>query len=215
MHGSLSPGAGGIALLNILYGEVVFGGVGSGLYGMVVFAIIAVFLAGLMVGRTPEYLGKKIEAREIRLSMVAVLAPAAVVLIFTALGVATAAGQAGPAHTGAHGLSEVLYAFASMGNNNGSAFGSLSANAPFYNLLGAFAMLVGRYAVLVPVLALAGGLVAKKIAPPSPGTFPTDGPLFVGLLAAVVVIETALTFFPALSLGPLLEQGLMLAARAF
>jgi potassium-transporting ATPase potassium-binding subunit len=215
MHGSLSPAAGGVALLNILYGEVVFGGVGSGLYGMLVFAIIAVFLAGLMVGRTPEYLGKKIEAREIRLSMVAVLAPAAVVLVFTALGVATAAGQAGPAHTGAHGLSEVLYAFASMGNNNGSAFGSLSANAPFYNLLGSLAMLVGRYAVLVPVLALAGGLVAKKIAPPSPGTFPTDGPLFVGLLAAVVVIETALTFFPALSLGPLLEQGLMLAARAF
>jgi K+-transporting ATPase ATPase A chain len=215
MHGSLSPAAGGIALLNMLYGEVVFGGVGSGLYGMVVFAIIAVFLAGLMVGRTPEYLGKKIEAREIRLCMVAILAPASVVLLFTALGVATAAGQAGPAHVGAHGLSEVLYAFASMGNNNGSAFGSLTANAPFYNLLGALAMLVGRFAVLVPVLALAGGLVVKKISPPSPGTFPTDGPLFVCLLASVVVIETALTFFPALALGPLLEQGLMLAARAF
>ncbi len=215
MHGSLSPAAGGIALLNMLYGEVVFGGIGSGLYGMLVFAIIAVFLAGLMVGRTPEFLGKKIEAREIRLCMVAILAPASVVLFFTALGVSTAAGQAGPAHPGAHGLSEVLYAFASMGNNNGSAFGSLSANAPFYNLLGSLAMLVGRYAVLVPVLALAGGLVAKKIAPPSPGTFPTDGPLFVGLLACVVVIETALTFLPALALGPLLEQGLMLAARAF
>lgn len=215
MHGSLTPGAGGIALLNILFGEIVFGGVGSGLYGILVFAIITVFLAGLMVGRTPEYLGKKIEAREIRLAMIAILAPAAVVLALTALGVATAAGRAGPAHVGAHGLSEVLYAFASMGNNNGSAFGSLSANSNFYNLLGSLAMLVGRYAVLVPVLAIAGGLAAKKISPPSPGTFPTDGPLFVGLLAAIIVIETALTFFPALSLGPILEQGLMLAARAF
>ena len=214
-HGSLSPAAGGVALLNMLYGEVVFGGVGSGLYGMIVFAVITVFLAGLMVGRTPEYLGKKIEAREIRLCMVAILAPAAVVLFFTALNVSTEAGRAGPAHAGSHGFSEVLYAFASMGNNNGSSFASLSANSAFYNLLGAFAMLVGRYAVLVPVLALAGGLAAKKIAPPSPGTFPTDGPLFVALLASVVVIETALTFFPALSLGPILEQGLMLAARTF
>ena len=215
MHGSLSPGAGGVALLNMLFGEVVFGGIGSGLYGILVFAIITVFLAGLMVGRTPEYLGKKIEAREIRLAMIAILAPASVVLAFTALGVATDAGRSAAGHAGAHGLAEIFYAFASMGNNNGSAFGSLSANSGFYNLLGALAMLVGRYAVLVPVLAIAGGLAAKKIAPPSPGTFPTTGPLFVGLLASIIVIETALTFFPALSLGPILEQGLMLASRVF
>ncbi len=215
MQGSLSPGAGGAALVNMLFGEVVFGGIGSGLCGMLVFAIITVFLAGLMVGRTPEYLGKKIEAREIRLAMIAILAPACVVLAFTALAVATEAGSSAAGHTGAHGLTEIFYGFASMGNNNGSAFGSLSANSPFYNFLGVFAMLAGRYAVLVPVLAMAGGLAAKKIAPPSPGTFPTTGPLFVSLLAAIIVIETALTFFPALSLGPILEQGLMLASRAF
>ncbi len=215
MHGSLSPGAGGIALASMLSGEVVFGGIGSGLYGILVFALVTVFLAGLMVGRTPEYLGKKVEAREVRLALVAVIAPAAMVLALTALGVATGAGRAGNGHAGAHGLGEILYAFASMGNNNGSAFGSLSANSNFYNLLGSVAMLVGRYAVLVPVLAIAGGLAAKKIAPPSPGTFPTDGPLFVGLLASIIVIESALTFFPALSLGPILEQGLMLAGRTF
>jgi potassium-transporting ATPase potassium-binding subunit len=215
MQSSLSPGSGGVALVNMLFGEVVFGGIGSGLYGILLFAIITVFLAGLMVGRTPEYLGKKIEAREIRLSMIAILAPACVVLAFTALGVATEAGRAGNSHTGAHGLTEIFYGFASMGNNNGSAFGGLGAGLPFYTLLGSVAMLVGRYAVLVPVLAIAGGLVAKKISPPSPGTFPTTGPLFVGLLATIIVIETALTFFPALSLGPLLEQGLMLASRAF
>lgn len=214
MHGSLTPMAGGLALGNMLLGEVVFGGIGSGLYGMLVFAIITVFLAGLMVGRTPEYLGKKIEGFEIRMAVVSILAPAAMVLALTGLAVATDAGRTGPGHSGAHGFSEILYAFASMGNNNGSAFGSLNANTVFYNLLGAAAMIVGRYSTLIPVLAVAGSLGAKKISPPSAGTFPTDGALFVGLLAVVIVIESVLTFLPALSLGPVLEQALFLAGRA-
>ncbi len=214
MQGSLSPASGGLALVNMLSGEVVFGGVGSGLYGILLFAMITVFLAGLMVGRTPEYLGKKIEAFEIRMCAIALLAPAACVLLMTALAVMTEAGRAGPAHSGAPGLTEILYAFASMGNNNGSAFGSLSANTPFYNLLGGLAMLVGRFAVLTPVLAIAGRLAAKKISPASAGTFPTDGVLFIVLLGTVIVIESALTFFPALALGPILEHGLYLAGRA-
>ena len=213
MHSSLSAASGGLALLNLLLGEVVFGGVGSGLYGMLLFALLAVFLAGLMVGRTPEYLGKKIEAAEIRLVAFALLIPAAVVLVLSALAASTDAGRSGNAHTGPHGLTEILYAFGSMGNNNGSAFGGLGANSPFYLLWGSLAMLIGRYAVLLPVLAIAGGFAAKKITPPSVGSFPTDRPLFVGLLAGVVVVESGLTFFPALTLGPLLEQVLQLLGR--
>jgi K+-transporting ATPase ATPase A chain len=211
MHGSLSPLAGGVALLNMLLGEIVFGGAGSGLYGMVAMIVLAVFLAGLMVGRTPEYLGKKIEAAEVRLAAVAVLAPCAATLLGAAAALATEAGRAAVGSAGPHALTEVLYAWGSMANNNGSAFASLTATGDLYTWGGALAMLVGRFAVLVPMLALAGGLAAKKTVPPSGGTFPTDGPLFAALLAGVIVLVAALTYFPVLTLGPVLEH-LCLAA---
>jgi len=215
MHDSLSPLAGGMALLNLLLGECVFGGIGTGLYTMLLFAIITVFLAGLMVGRTPEYLGKKIEAFEVKMAMIAVIAPSACVLIFSAIAAATTLGRSALGNTGAHGLSEILYAFASMANNNGSAFGGLTASNPLYLWLGSAAMMIGRFGVIVPVLAIAGSLAAKKITPPSPGTFPTDRPLFVVLLVSVVLIVGALTFFPALSLGPILDHLLTQAGRTF
>lgn len=215
MHSSLSPLAGGVALLNILLGEVIFGGVGAGLYGMLVFVILTVFIAGLMVGRTPEYLGKKIEAREIKLAMVAVLLPSACILVFSAIAAVTDAGLLSRATSGPHGLTEILYAFASGAGNNGSAFAGLNANTPFYNVLIGFAMWVGRFGVILPVLAIAGSMVRKNTAPPSPGTFPTDEPLFAGLLIAVILIVGALTFFPALSLGPVVEQLLLAAGRVF
>jgi potassium-transporting ATPase potassium-binding subunit len=215
MHSSFSPLAGGIAMLNIMLGEIIFGGVGAGLYGMLIFVILTVFLAGLMVGRTPEYLGKKIEAFEIKMAMLAVLLPSAAVLIFSGVAIVSEAGLAGRLSNGPHGLSEILYAFASAANNNGSAFGGLSANTPFYNALLGIAMWIGRFGVILPVLAIAGSMVRKKIAPPSPGTFPTDGPLFVGLLIAVILIVGALTFFPALSLGPVVEQLLLNLGRTF
>lgn len=215
MHDSLSPLAGGIALFNLLLGECVFGGIGTGLYTMLLFVIITVFLAGLMVGRTPEYLGKKIEAFEVKMAMIAVIAPSACVLIFSAIGCGTATGRAAMSNAGPHGLSEVLYAFASMSNNNGSAFGGLSAAQPMYLWLGSLAMLIGRFAVIIPVLAIAGSFAAKKITPPSSGTFPTDGPLFVILLISVVLIVGVLTFFPALSLGPIVEHFLVQAGRTF
>jgi len=215
MHSSFSPLAGGVAMLNIMLGEVIFGGVGAGLYGMLIFVILTVFIAGLMVGRTPEYLGKKIEAREIKMAMVAVLLPSTAILLFTALASVTDAGLSSRANTGAHGFSEMLYAFTSAAGNNGSAFAGLNANMPFYNLLLGIAMWVGRFGVIVPVLAIAGSMVTKKTAPPSPGTFPTDSPLFVGLLIAVILIVGALTFFPSLALGPIVEHLLMAAGRAF
>ena len=215
MHDSLSPLAGGVALFNLLLGECVFGGIGTGLYTMLLFVIITVFLAGLMVGRTPEYLGKKIEAFEVKMAMVAVIAPSACVLVFSAIACATDAGKAALTNAGPHGLSEILYAFASMSNNNGSAFGGLAAASPLYLWLGSLAMAIGRFAVIIPVIAIAGSLAAKKITPPSAGTFSTDGALFVVLLIGVVLIIGVLTFFPALSLGPIVEHYLIQSGRTF
>lgn len=203
---SLSPLAGGVALLNMLLGEVVFGGVGTGLCGMAVFAVITVFIAGLMVGRTPEYLGKKIEAFDVRMAMIVVVAPCVMLLLASALACVAAAGNANNLHTGPHGLTEILYAFGSMANNNGSAFGGVASDSAFYNYIGSLAMLAGRFGTIVPILALAGSLGAKRVTPASSGTFPTHGALFVGLLCSVVLIVGALTFFPALTLGPILEH---------
>jgi K+-transporting ATPase ATPase A chain len=215
MHDSFSPIAGGIALLNIMLGEIIFGGVGAGLYGMLIFVILTVFIAGLMVGRTPEYLGKKIEAREIKLAMIAVLLPSVCILVFSAIASVTDSALASRANVGPHGLTEILYAFASGAGNNGSAFAGLNANTPFYNTLIGLAMWIGRFGVILPVLGIAGSMVGKRVAPPSPGTFPTDTPLFVILLITVILIVGALTFFPALSLGPIVEQLLLSAGRSF
>jgi K+-transporting ATPase ATPase A chain len=206
MHDSLTPIGGLVPLFLIVLGEVTPGGVGAGLYGMLVFVLLAVFIAGLMVGRTPEYLGKKVEAFEMKMAMLVVLVLSAGILGFTALATATEAGQAGPLNAGPHGFSEILYAFASQTGNNGSAFAGLTGNTPFYNLTGALAMLVGRFAMIIPILAIAGALAGKRRVAPSPGTFPTTGPIFVGLLVGVIVIVGALNFFPALSLGPIVEQ---------
>ena len=194
-------------------GEVIFGGVGSGLYGMLVFAIVAVFVAGLMVGRTPEYLGKKIEAFEMKMAAVAVLVPPLVVLVGTAVAVLVDPGKAGIANPGAHGFSEILYAFSSAGNNNGSAFAGLSANTPFYNTALGLAMFFSRYWLIVPVLAIAGSFAAKKTVPAGAGTLPTHGPLFVALLLGTVFVVGALTFVPALALGPVVEHLQMLSAK--
>jgi K+-transporting ATPase ATPase A chain len=206
MHDSFTPLGGLVPLVLIQAGEVIFGGVGSGLYGMLVFVLVTVFVAGLMVGRTPEYLGKKIEAFEIKMASLALLAPAATVLAGTAAAVIADAGRSGPLNPGPHGFSEILYAFSSAGNNNGSAFAGLSADSPFYNVALGLAMLVGRYWVALPVLAIAGSLAAKKKTVAGPGTFPTDTPLFVGLLLGVVLVVGALTFLPALALGPIVEH---------
>jgi len=211
MHDSFTPLGGFVPLFMIQLSEVVFGGVGSGLHGMLVFAIIAVFVAGLMVGRTPEYLGKKIEAYEMKMSSLVILFPCLVVLVCTAIAVAIPPGLAGRLNPGQHGFSEILYGFSSMGNNNGSAFAGLSANVPFYNLLGGIAMLIARYWLAIPTLAIAGSLARKKIVPPSPGTLPTHTPLFVALLIGVVIIVGALTFIPALALGPIVEHLLLTA----
>ena len=211
MHDSYTPLGGLAPMVLIQLGEVIFGGVGSGLYGMLVFAIVTVFIAGLMVGRTPEYLGKKIEAFEVKMASLALLAPSVMVLLGTAIAVVTDAGRAGILNPGPHGFSEVLYAFSSAGNNNGSAFAGLSANTPFYNLLLGLAMLVGRYWIAIPVLALAGSFARKKVVAAGPGTFPTHTPLFVVLLLAMVILVGALTFLPALALGPIVEHLLMSA----
>lgn len=215
MHDSLSPLAGGVALLNMLLGEVVFGGVGAGLYGILLFAILTVFLAGLMVGRTPEYLGKKLEAGEIRWAVIGVLAPCVCILTGLAVACVFPAGSATLGNQGPHGFSEMFYAFASAAANNGSAFGGLGANNDFYNYALAVCMFLGRFAVIVPALAVAGHLAGKKTSPPSPGTFPTHGATFGILLVAVIVIVGALTFFPALCLGPVAEQLIMLSGRTF
>jgi len=213
MHDSFTPLGGLVPMFMMQLGEVIFGGVGSGLYGMVIFAIIAVFVAGLMVGRTPEYLGKKIEAYEMKMASVVILIPPLVVLCFTAIAVVTDAGTSSLQDHGAHGFSEILYAFTSMGNNNGSAFAGLSANVPFYNLLGGVAMLISRYWLAIPTLAIAGSLARKKYVPASAGTLPTHTPLFVVMLIGVVIIVGVLTFVPALALGPIVED-LMLFASA-
>ena len=215
MHDSLSPLAGLVTLVNMQLGEIIFGGIGCGMYGMLMFVILTVFIAGLMVGRTPEYLGKKIEAGEIRWAVVAVLAPCVLILIGSAVGVSSKAGLAGLNNNGPHGLSEILYAFTSAAANNGSAFAGLSVNTDFYNYLLSIVMLLGRFAILIPVLAIAGSMAKKKVAPPSAGTFPTTGPVFTLLLIGVVLIVGALTFFPVLSLGPVVEHFLMLGGRTF
>lgn len=206
MHDSFTPLGGLVPLTLMQFGEVIFGGVGSGLYGMLVFAVIAVFVAGLMVGRTPEYLGKKIEAYEMKMASLLILIMPIVVLVFTAIAVVTHPGKSSIFNPGAHGFSEVLYAYSSMGNNNGSAFGGLGANTPFYSLTGSAAMLIGRFWLAVPTLALAGSLARKKRLPVGVGTLPTHTPLFVAWLIGVVVIVGALTFFPALALGPIAEH---------
>ena len=206
MHDSFTPLGGLVPLINMQLGEVVFGGVGTGLYGMLVFAILAVFIAGLMIGRTPEYLGKKIEAHEMKMSSIAILVTPLLVLLGTAIAVMTEAGRAGIANPGAHGFSEILYALTSAANNNGSAFAGLSANTPFYNVLLAVAMWFGRFGVIVPVLAIAGSLAAKKRIAVTPGTLPTHGGLFVALLVGVVLLVGLLNYVPALALGPVVEH---------
>lgn len=213
MLDSLTPLSGFIAMLNIMLGELVFGGVGAGMYGMLVFVILTVFIAGLMVGRTPEYLGKKIEAFEIKMAALAVLAPCAVILAFSAIASVTDAGLSSLGNRGPHGFSEILYAFTSAAGNNGSAFAGLNSGTPFYNIAMSVGMLVGRFGVLVPMLAIAGSMARKKIVPVASGTFKTDTFLFATLLIAVILIVGALTFFPALSLGPIAEHLLMTMGR--
>jgi len=212
MHDSFTHLGGMAPMVLIQLGEVIFGGVGSGLYGMLVFAIVTVFIAGLMVGRTPEYLGKKVEAFEIKMASIALLAPSIMVLAGTAVSVVTSGGLAGVFNPGVHGFSEVLYNLSYASNNNGSAFGGMSTNTPFYNGLLGLCMLVGRYWIAVPVLALAGSLARKKAVASGPGTFPTHTPLFVALLLAMVILVGALTFLPALALGPIVEHLMMSAA---
>jgi potassium-transporting ATPase potassium-binding subunit len=203
---SYTPMGGFAVLTGMMLGEVSPGGVGSGLYTILLFAIITVFIGGLMVGRTPEYLGKKIQSREVKLAAFGVLVMPMVVLILTGIAVSVHAGQIGPLNAGPHGFSEILYDFTSVTNNNGSAFAGISANTAFYNIINTFGLLLGRFAIMVPVLALAGALVVKETVPAGPGTFSTDKPMFVGLLVGVVLIVGALTFFPAVSLGPIVEQ---------
>jgi K+-transporting ATPase ATPase A chain len=213
MHDSYTPLGGMVPMVLMQLGEVVFGGVGTGLYGMLVFAILAVFIAGLMIGRTPEYLGKKIEAHEMKLTSIVILVTPVLVLVGTAIAVLAGAGKAGIANPGAHGFSEILYALTSAGNNNGSAFAGLSANTPFYNLLLGVVMWLGRFGVIVPVLAIAGALAAKKRLPVTAGTMPTHGPLFVGLLVGTVLLVGLLNYVPALALGPVVEHLMLWPAR--
>lgn len=213
MHDSLTPIGGLVPMFLMQLGEVVFGGVGSGLYGMLIFAILAVFIAGLMVGRTPEYLGKKIETYEMKMTAITILVTPTLVLALTAIAVSLAAGKAGIANPAAHGFSEILYAFTSAANNNGSAFAGLSANTPFYNIMTGLAMFFGRFFMIVPILAIAGSLAAKKRLAVTGGTLPTHGPLFVTLLIGTVLLVGALNYVPALALGPVVEHLQMLAAR--
>lgn len=215
MHASLTPLGGLIPMFLIQLGEVLPGGVGSGLYGMVIFAILTVFVAGLMVGRTPEFLGKKIESREMKFAMLAVLVLPLAILGFTAISAILPVGLAGLLNKGPHGLSEILYAYSSAAGNNGSAFAGLTANSIWYNTTLGIAMLLGRFAYIVPVLAIAGSLVGKQKIPASAGTFPTDGPLFVGLLIGIIIILGGLQYFPALALGPIVEHFLMLSGQTF
>ena len=214
-HDSFTPLGGMVPLINIMLGEVVFGGVGAGLYGIVVFVILAVFIAGLMVGRTPEYLGKKIESYDVKMAMLAILILTFTILGFSAFAIIKPFGTSSISNPGPHGLSQVLYAYVSSAGNNGSAFGGLNANTMWYNTSTAVAQLLGRFFMIIPVLAIAGSLAKKRIVPESVGTFPVTGGLFTGLLVATIVIVGALTFFPALSLGPILEHLLMAAGKSF
>jgi K+-transporting ATPase ATPase A chain len=215
MHDSYTPIGGMVAIINMQLGEVIFGGVGCGLYGMLLYAIVALFIAGLMVGRTPEYLGKKLESREVKMTMLAMLSLPLSALGFTALATVLPAGLAGPGNAGPHGFSEILYAFTSQTANNGSAFAGLTGNTSFYNLLGATAMMIGRFAIMVPVLAIAGSLAAKKVVPASAGTFPTDNGLFVALLFGVIIVTGGLIYFPADVLGPFVEHLQMRAGSLY
>src|SRR6202008_2809619 len=214
-HDSLTPIGGMIPLINIMLGEVVFGGVGAGMYGVLVFVILAVFLAGLMVGRTPEYLGKKIEAFDVKMAVLAILITSMTILVFSAIAVVSKFGTSSISNPGAHGLSQILYAYTSAVGNNGSAFGGLNTNTLWYNTSMGLAMLLGRFFMIIPILAIAGNLAAKKHVPESAGAIPGAGPPFFGLLVSVVLIVGALTFFPALSLGPILEHLLINAGKAF
>jgi K+-transporting ATPase ATPase A chain len=215
MHDSLTAIGGMIPLINIQLGEIIVGGVGSGLYGMLLFVIISIFVAGLMVGRTPEYVGKKIEAKEVKMAMLAILVLPLMYLGWTAVAMLVPSAVSAIGNPGPHGFTEVLYAFVSQDGNNGSAFAGLSANTPFYNLSGAAAMLVGRFWMIIPTMIIAGSLAAKKSVPPSAGTFPTTGGLFVGLVVGVILIVGGLTFFPALALGPIVEQLAINAGTTF
>jgi K+-transporting ATPase ATPase A chain len=215
MHDSLTPLGGLVPLVNIMLGEIVFGGVGSGLYGVLVFVILSVFIAGLMVGRTPEYLGKKIEAYDVKMAVLSILVSSFVILIFTAISVVTKFGIAGISNPGPHGLSQILYAYTSSAGNNGSGFAGINANTLWYNTSTGIVMLLGRFFAVIPILAIAGNLASKKTVPASLGTFPVTGPLFSILLVSVILIVGALTFFPALSLGPILEHLLMVSEKVF
>lgn len=215
MHSSLSPLSGGVALFNMMLGEIIFGGVGAGMYGMLLFVLLTVFLSGLMVGRSPEYLGKKIEAFEMKWAILGILGPCAVILIGAAISSILPVALSSLSNKGPHGFSEILYAWTSAAANNGSAFAGLNANTPYYNMMLGMAMLIGRFIVILPVLAIAGNLSSKKIIPQSQGTFATDTPIFAVLLVGVIVIVGALTFLPALSLGPIVEHFLMLNGKSF
>ncbi len=215
MHGSFTALGGLIPLINMQLGEVIVGGVGAGFYGILLFIVIAIFVAGLMVGRTPEYLGKKIEAKEMKMAVLAILCLPLAMLIFTAIATVLPSAVASIGTAGPHGFSEILYAYTSAAANNGSAFGGLSGNTSWYNITLGFGMLMGRFLVIIPALAIAGSLVAKKTVPASAGTFPTDGPLFVGLLVGTILVVGGLTFLPALALGPVAEHLVMAAGQLF
>ncbi|PYT61278.1 MAG: potassium-transporting ATPase subunit KdpA [Acidobacteria bacterium] len=215
MHDSLTPLGGLVPLVNIMLGEIVFGGVGSGLYGILVFVVLSVFIAGLMVGRTPEYLGKKIEAYDVKMAVLSILVSSLMILIFAAIGVVTKSGTAGITNPGPHGFSQILYAYTSAAGNNGSAFAGINANTLWYNASMGVVMLAGRFLAVIPILAIAGNLASKKTVPESLGTFPMTGPLFSVLLVSVILIVGALTFFPALSLGPILEHLRMVSGKVF
>jgi potassium-transporting ATPase potassium-binding subunit len=215
MHDSFTALGGMIPLINIQLGEIIVGGVGAGLYGMLIFVVLSIFVAGLMVGRTPEYVGKKIEAREVKMAMLAILVLPLMYLGWTAVAVVLPSAVASMANAGPHGFTEVLYAYTSQTGNNGSAFAGLTGNTPFYNITGAVAMFVGRFFMIVPAMAMAGSLAGKKSIPPSAGTLPTTGGLFVGLVVGVILIIGGLTFFPALALGPIVEHLAMNAETLF
>jgi K+-transporting ATPase ATPase A chain len=215
MHDSFTPLGGMVPMVNIMLSEVVFGGVGAGMYGILVYVVLAVFIAGLMVGRTPEYLGKKIEAFDIKMAMLVTLVFPFIILVFTAISVLKGFGTSAIANPGPHGFSEILYAYVSTAGNNGSAFGGLSGNTPWYNTTLGLNTMIGRFFMIIPMLAIAGSLARKQAVPPSAGTFPVTTPLFTVLLVSVILIVGALTFFPALSLGPILEHLLLHAGKAF
>jgi K+-transporting ATPase ATPase A chain len=214
-HDSFTPLGGMVPLVNIMLSETVFGGVGAGLYGILIYVVLAVFIAGLMVGRTPEYLGKKIEAYDVKMAMLVTLVFPLVILALSAVSSVEGFGASSISNAGPHGLTQILYAFTSQAGNNGSAFAGLNGNTLWYNVAGAVTMLIGRFLMIIPMLAIAGNLAQKKMVPASAGTFPVTTPLFVVLLVSVIVIVGALTFFPALSLGPILEHLLMMTGKAF